>query len=199
MILKPAGLTFHHLHILQRKLPEELVFTGGVDCTCCWISERQDKRKHVAAETTINVRIILRFRSNRQSRLEQWQRGLSPLTYRLMELRLNEPDFLLRVVQMIKSLKRNRERSFFPPTVFCRVQMMTRRCYQWKNKVIHSHVPALSQLCRSFVFVDFCVFDVLSRDFCDQCVTQKDQMWCYSGINQYFFSFLIALIVLLSL
>lgn len=35
-----------------------------------------------------------------------------------MELRLNEPDFLLRVVQMIRSLKRKRERSFFPPTVF---------------------------------------------------------------------------------
>lgn len=41
-------------------------------------------------------------------------------TYRLMELRLNEPDFLLRVVQMIRSLKRKRERSFFPPTVFYR-------------------------------------------------------------------------------
>lgn len=37
-----------------------------------------------------------------------------------MELRLNEPDFLLRVVQMIRSLKRKRERSFFPPTVFYR-------------------------------------------------------------------------------
>jgi len=35
-----------------------------------------------------------------------------------MELRLNEPDFLFRVVQMIRSLKRKRERSFFPPTVF---------------------------------------------------------------------------------
>lgn len=42
------------------------------------------------------------------------------IAYRLMELRLNEPDFLLRVVQMIRSLKRKRERSFFPPTVFCR-------------------------------------------------------------------------------
>lgn len=42
------------------------------------------------------------------------------VTYRLMELRLNEPDFLLRVVQIIKSLKRKRERSFFPPTVFYR-------------------------------------------------------------------------------
>lgn len=39
-----------------------------------------------------------------------------------MELRRNEPDFLLSVVQMIRSLKRNRERSFFPPTVFCRAQ-----------------------------------------------------------------------------
>lgn len=37
-----------------------------------------------------------------------------------MELRLNEPDFLFRVVQMIRSLKRKRERSFFPPTVFYR-------------------------------------------------------------------------------
>ena len=50
--------------------------------------------------------------------------GVFPLcafiTYRLMELRLNEPDFLLRVVQMIRSLKRKRERSFFPPTVFYR-------------------------------------------------------------------------------
>lgn len=41
-------------------------------------------------------------------------------THRLMELRLNEPDFLFRVVQMIRSLKRKRERSFFPPTVFYR-------------------------------------------------------------------------------
>lgn len=41
-------------------------------------------------------------------------------THRLMELRLNEPDFLLRVVQMIRSLKRKRDRSFFPPTVFYR-------------------------------------------------------------------------------
>lgn len=40
--------------------------------------------------------------------------------YRLIELRLNEPDFLFRVVQMIRSLKRKSERSFFPPTVFCR-------------------------------------------------------------------------------
>lgn len=40
------------------------------------------------------------------------------IAYRLMELRLNEPDFLLRVVQMIRSLKRKRERSFLPPTVF---------------------------------------------------------------------------------
>lgn len=37
-----------------------------------------------------------------------------------MELRLNEPDFLLRVVQMIRSLKRKSERSFLPPTDFCR-------------------------------------------------------------------------------
>lgn len=42
------------------------------------------------------------------------------IAYKLMELRLNEPDFLLRVVQMIRSLKRKRERSFFPPTVFYR-------------------------------------------------------------------------------
>lgn len=42
------------------------------------------------------------------------------ITYRLMELRRNEPDFLLRVVQIIRSLKRKRERSFFPPTVFYR-------------------------------------------------------------------------------
>lgn len=40
------------------------------------------------------------------------------ITYRLMELRLNEPDFLLRVVQMMRSLKRKSERSFLPPTVF---------------------------------------------------------------------------------
>lgn len=47
--------------------------------------------------------------------------------YRLMELRLNEPDFLLRVVQMIRSLKRKRERSFFPPTVFYRERRERRR------------------------------------------------------------------------
>lgn len=68
-------------------------------------------------------------------------------TYRLMELRRNEPDFLLSVVQMIRSLKRNRERSFFPPTVFCRVQMMTRRHYISKTNTkkrekdaIHPHI-----------------------------------------------------------
>lgn len=42
------------------------------------------------------------------------------VTNRLMELRRNEPDFLLSVVQMMRSLKRKIERSFFPPTVFCR-------------------------------------------------------------------------------
>lgn len=41
------------------------------------------------------------------------------VTHRLMELRRNEPDFLLSVVQMMRSLKRKSERSFFPPTVFC--------------------------------------------------------------------------------
>lgn len=49
------------------------------------------------------------------------------LAYRLMELRLNEPDFLLRVVQMIRSLKRKSERSFFPPTVFYRERREKRR------------------------------------------------------------------------
>lgn len=42
------------------------------------------------------------------------------VTNRLMELRRNEPDFLLSVVQMMRSLKRKSERSFFPPTVFYR-------------------------------------------------------------------------------
>ena len=42
------------------------------------------------------------------------------LSYRLIELRRREPDFLLSVVQMSKSLKRKRERSFLPPTVFYR-------------------------------------------------------------------------------
>ncbi len=49
------------------------------------------------------------------------------MAYRLMELRLNEPDFLLRVVQMIRSLKRKRERSFFPPTVFYRERKERKR------------------------------------------------------------------------
>lgn len=44
-----------------------------------------------------------------------------------MELRLNEPDFLLSVVQMIRSLKRKRERSFFPPTVFYKERKERRR------------------------------------------------------------------------
>lgn len=42
------------------------------------------------------------------------------VTNRLMELRRNEPDFLLSVVQMMRSLKRKSERSFLLPTVFCR-------------------------------------------------------------------------------
>lgn len=33
-------LTFHHLHVLQRKLPQELVFTGGIDHTRSRVSER---------------------------------------------------------------------------------------------------------------------------------------------------------------
>lgn len=41
-------------------------------------------------------------------------------THRLMELRRKEPDFLFRVVQISRSLNRNRERSFFPPTDFYR-------------------------------------------------------------------------------
>lgn len=47
VMLQPSSLTFHHLHILQRKLPEELVFTGGVDRTCCWISERQQTKENM--------------------------------------------------------------------------------------------------------------------------------------------------------
>lgn len=132
VMLQPSSLTFHHLHILQRKLPEELVFTGGVDRTCCWISERQ--------QTKENMLFIYykeynndKYYNNPRGSLEQLQHDTSLLicvlsTYRLMELRLNEPDFLLSVVQMIRSLKRNRERSFFPPTVFCRARMVTRRC-----------------------------------------------------------------------
>lgn len=56
------------------------------------------------------------------------------VTYRLMELRLNEPDFLFRVVQMIRSLKRKRERSFFPPTVFYRERKERRR--RWAVRTI---------------------------------------------------------------
>lgn len=47
-----------------------------------------------------------------------------------MELRLSEPDFLLRVVQMMRSLKRKRERSFFPPTVFYNRKRKERRAAQ---------------------------------------------------------------------
>lgn len=39
-------------------------------------------------------------------------------THRLMEVRRRDPDFLFSVVQMSRSLNRNRERSFLPPTVF---------------------------------------------------------------------------------
>lgn len=57
-------------------------------------------------------------------------------TYRLMELRLNEPDFLLRVVQMIRSLKRKRERSFFPPTVFYRQTGRERELSKSHNTIL---------------------------------------------------------------
>lgn len=43
-------------------------------------------------------------------------------THRLMELRRREPDFRFRVVQMMRSLNRNRDRSFLPPIAFCSVQ-----------------------------------------------------------------------------
>lgn len=43
-------------------------------------------------------------------------------THRLMELLRRDPDFLLSVVQMSRSLNRKRERSFFPPTVFYRTE-----------------------------------------------------------------------------
>lgn len=42
-----------------------------------------------------------------------------PATHRLMELRRREPDFRFRVVQMMRSVNRKRDRSFLPPTAFC--------------------------------------------------------------------------------
>ena len=42
-------------------------------------------------------------------------------THRLMELRRREPDLRFNVVHTSRSVKRKKERSFFPPTAFCGV------------------------------------------------------------------------------
>lgn len=59
-----------------------------------------------------------------------------------MELRRREPDLRFSVVHTSRSVKRKRERSFFPPTAFCREARDTKEC-----KCTHLpqllHVPPL--------------------------------------------------------
>jgi len=58
--------------------------------------------------------------------------------YRLMELRRREPDFRFRVVQMMRSVKRKRDRSFLPPTAFTSMTiscLRNRRRGAWRSSM----------------------------------------------------------------
>lgn len=120
--LQHKSLTFHHLHILQGKFPQKLVFTWSINHAGSRVSEEgwREKQERCNREKKSEHLVYILFNTRGQYGLETVLWWPVCITYRLMELRLNEPDFLLRVVQMIRSLKRKRERSFFPPTVFYR-------------------------------------------------------------------------------
>lgn len=111
------NLTFHHLHLLQRELPQELVFAGGVDHTGGGVSDGKVRQTGCDACVLTAGGGVTRKLRHHHCLPVLWKTCVF-ITYRLMELRRNEPDFLLRVVQMMRSLKRKSERSFLPPTVF---------------------------------------------------------------------------------